>query len=111
MQAYSNEKRSNDKYALPDLEVFELTAEEVAGMDEELIHQYTKRHEFRLATMNGTIREKMIQTIVEEEGLSGGWFYQYCLPGCMPDSGVFGPYASAKEALSAAQEDAKDFSE
>lgn len=30
-----------------------------------------------------------------------GWFYQYGLPGCMPDSDPFGPYESAFVAESA----------
>lgn len=34
-QHYSNPQRERDPYALPDLEIFELTAAEVASMDED----------------------------------------------------------------------------
>ena len=65
---------------------FPLTATEVAAMDEDLVHEYSKRHEFRLASMNSRDRDAMLDAIVEEEGVKGGWFYWYCFPGCMPDS-------------------------
>jgi hypothetical protein len=101
---YSNPERESDTYALPDLEVFELTAREVAERDEDLIYEYSKRHEFRLAGMNGRTREKMFDTIIEDEGITGGWFYWFCFPGCMPDSNAIGPFASHKEALADARE-------
>ena len=106
MQAYSDPSRESDPHALPDLEVFELTRYEVAATDEELIYEYSKRHEFRLFSMNPRAMEAMLDAIVEEEGISGGWFYHYCFPGCLPDSGPMGPYPSRAEALKAAQEDA-----
>lgn len=56
-QHYSHPDREDDPYALPDLEVFQLTAREVAEQDEDLIHEYMKRHEFRLASMNSRDRE------------------------------------------------------
>lgn len=108
MQAYSNPKRESDKWSLPDIEIFELTAAEVAEMDEDLIHEYMKRTEYRLAGMNRATREKMFEAIVEEECISGGWFYWYCLPGCMPDSSPFGPYKTKDEALAAAREENED---
>jgi hypothetical protein len=104
-QAYSNPSRESDPHALPDIEVFELTAREVAEMYEELIHEYMKLPQFKLASMNGRVREAMFDRIVEEQGITGGWFYWFCFPGCLPDSDRFGPYDSYKEALKAAQED------
>ena len=86
MQAYSQPDREDEPTALPDLEIFQLTAAEVAEMDEDLIHEYLKRHEFRLASMNGRTREAMFDAMIEEEGITGGWFYWYCFPGCLPDS-------------------------
>ena len=109
MQAYSDESRENDPHTLPDLEIFQLTASEVAEQDEVLLDEYMSRHEFRLAAMNSRVREKMIDAMIEEEGITGGWFYWYCFPGCLPDSPAIGPYASAKEAKKAAQEDATEF--
>jgi hypothetical protein len=107
-QHYSNPDRESDTWSLPDLEVFELTAREVAERDDELIYHYSKRHEFRLASMNSRTREKMFDTIIEEEGITGGWFYWFCFPGCMPDSDAIGPFASHKEALADAREQFAD---
>ncbi len=108
MQAYSNPDREYDKYSLPDIEVFELTAREVAEMEEDLIYQYRKRHEFRLAGMNSRDTDKMFDAMIEEENIYGGWFYRYCFPGCLPDSEPYGPYDSAQEAKQAAQDEARE---
>jgi hypothetical protein len=105
-QQYSDPTRESDAHALPDLEVFELTAAECAAMDEDLVWEYMKRREFALAAMNGKVREEMLDCMVAEQCISGGWFYQYCFPGCLPDSDPMGPYPSYDEALAAAREDA-----
>jgi hypothetical protein len=103
-QFYSDPTRENDKYHLPNCEVFQLTAREEAELNDEIIHDFMKRKEFRLASMNGGVREKMFDAIVEELNLTGGWFWWYCLPGCMADSEAFGPYDSEEEAIEAARE-------
>lgn len=103
MKTYSDPSRENDKYSLPDVEIFQLTAREVAERDEEAIYEFSKRHEFRLASMNGTVRDSMFDAMIEENGITGGWFWWTCLPGCMPDSDAFGPFASADEARKDAQ--------
>lgn len=103
-QHYSDPARESDEHALPDLEIFELTAIECAErIDEDTVWEYLKRHEFRLAGMNSRVRNAMLDAIVQEEGLTGGWFYWYCFPGCMPDSEATGPFATRAEALAAAQ--------
>lgn len=107
-QHYSDPSRAKDKWSLPDVEVFQLTAREVAERDDDMIHEYMKRHEFRLAAMNSTAREAMFDAMIEEEGITGGWFFWFCLPGCMPDSDAFGPYDSHDEAVKAAEEMAQD---
>lgn len=33
-----------------------------------------------------------------------GWYYWFCFPGCLPDSGPIGPFATEAEALADAQE-------
>ncbi len=108
MQAYSNHARASDPHALPDIEVFQLTAAEVAEQDEDLIHEYLRRHEFRLATMNSRDREKMIDAMVEENGITGGWFWWSCFPGCIPDGPPMGPFATRDEALADAQNTGDD---
>ena len=104
-QHYSDPSRESDPHALPDMEVFELTAREVAERDEDMIYEYMRRHEFRLAAMNSRAREKMFDAMIQEEGITGGWFYWYCFPGCMPDSDAMGPYETRQEAIDAGMAD------
>jgi hypothetical protein len=103
-QHYSSPEREHDPHALPNIEVFELTATEVATMDEDMVHEYGKRHEFRLATMNSRVREAMLDAMVEEKGIQGGWFWQACFPGCLSDGDPVGPFATRAEALADAQD-------
>ncbi len=99
---YSNPERERDTWSLPDVHIFQLTAEEAAEADEELTRQYLRR--FPLATINGRERERMVAAMVEEEGIAGGWFYAYGLPGCLHDSSPFGPFPTYAAAVEAAQE-------
>jgi hypothetical protein len=108
MQAYSNPKRENNPHSLPDVEIFELTAIEAAEQQEELLWVYSKKPEYKLASMNSKIREKMLQAIVDEECIEGGWFWWSCFPGCMPDGPAIGPFKTAKEALEDAQSNSDD---
>lgn len=103
MQAYSNPERANDPYSLPDVEIFELTAAEIAARDEDLMWEYSKRNEFKLCHMNSKVRDAMLDAIVEEECIAGGWFWWTCFPGCLPDSEAFGPFPSYDEAFADAQ--------
>lgn len=41
-----------------------------------------------------------------EEGLTGGWFYWHCFPGCMPEGSPMGPYPTYAAALQAARDEA-----
>ena len=77
-------------------------------MDEDLVYEYSKRHEFRLCHMNGKVREAMLDAIVEEEGIEGGWFWWTCLPGCLPDGPAIGPFKTYAEALADAREGMED---
>jgi hypothetical protein len=106
-QAYSNARKARDPYSLPDLEVFQLTAREAAELDEDMIYQYSRRREFRLASFNSRDREAMFDAMIVEEGIQGGWFYWYCMPGCMPDSDAIGPYKSERVALREARREAR----
>lgn len=99
MQAYSDPSRETDPHALPDVEIFQLTAREVAEMDEDMVREYMRRHEFRLASMNSRTREAMFNAMIGEEDITGGWFYHFCFPGCLPDSDPFGPFETQAEAL------------
>ena len=101
-QEYSNPARESDPYALPDIEVFELTAAEQVEQDEELMWKASKR--FPLAAMNSRERNKAIDWAIEESGAKGGWFWWTCLPGCLPDSDAMGPFDTYAEALADARE-------
>jgi hypothetical protein len=103
---YSNPKREQDAYALPDIEVFELTAKEAVQHDEDLMWEAGKK--FPLMHMNSRDRQKAIDWAVEESGTTGGWFWWSCSPGCLPDGPAMGPFESRQEALADAQEGCED---
>jgi hypothetical protein len=103
-QHYSNPERESDPHALPDVEIFELTAEEVAERDADMIlHYITKRPEFRFASFNSRDHTRMIETMIAENEIEGGWFYWSCFPGCLPDGAPVGPFKSQPEALADAR--------
>ena len=104
MQAYSDSKRTSNPYSLPDVEVFQLTAQEVASQDEDLVYEYMKRKKFRFAGVNSRNHDAMLDAMAKEEGITGGWYWRTCLPGCVPDSSAFGPFNTRAEALADAQE-------
>ena len=107
-QFYSDPSRENDKWALPDCEVFQLTAHEAAELDEDTVWEYSKRHEFRLASMSGKARDAMLDAIVEDCGIKGGWFYWYCFPGCLPEGSPIGPYETEADAIKACRDEASE---
>lgn len=74
-QAYSNPKREEDQYALPDVEVFYMSTKDIKdlGQDGDL---YTTK----------------------------GWYWWTCLPGCLPDSEPSGPFDTEEDALQDAQD-------
>ena len=112
MHTYSDPSRASDPYALPDVEVFQLTANEVAESsayeDEQWEYLHRPFREIGAPNMNSRDRETMLDAMIAEIGITGGWYYWYCFPGCMPDSDPIGPFATEAEALAAAQEDAQD---
>lgn len=79
-QVYSVPSREDDPHSLPDVEVFYLNQNDV--------------EEFR---ENGN-------DIAGE-----GWYYWYCMPGCLPDGDPIGPFDSEQAAIDDAQEDAWQF--
>ena len=107
MQEYSDPSRSDDPYALPDVEVFQLTAIEVAEREDDLIDEYQRRHEYRLAGMNSRVREALLEAIVDEQQITGGWYWWSCFPGCLPDSDPEGPFPTEADALDDARTDSQ----
>jgi hypothetical protein len=104
MQVYSNPDRERDPTALPDVEVFQLTAAEVAELDDDMLYEYAQKHRFRAASISPRVREQMIDAMIADNGIEGGWFYHACFPGCLPDGPPIGPYPTANDAKKAAQE-------
>ena len=46
----------------------------------------------------------LVAYLVESLDITGGWFWQACFPGCLPDGPPDGPYATYADAKAAAQE-------
>lgn len=82
MQAYSDPKREQDPYSLPDVEVFKVS------------HSSSG-----LGYIDG-------ETIIREdaEPMEDGWYWWSCFPGCLPDGDPIGPFDTKAEALADAQE-------
>jgi hypothetical protein len=89
MQTYSDPKRASSPTSLPDVEVFFVRRPN--GLD-------------GLAY----IGEMIVDDSQTEEPLTEGWYYWYCLPGCLPDSEPMGPFDTRDEAIADAQQDADD---
>src|SRR4030042_84535 len=66
---YGDPKREYDKYALPDIEVFEVWEEGERVED------------------------------CEGNQLEPGWYWWSCFPGCLPDGEPIGPFETKEEAL------------
>lgn len=109
MQFYTDTTKQHDTYSMPNAEVFQLTAHEAAELDEDTIRIYLRKHEHRLATMNSKAREAMLDAIVENESIEGGWFFHFCFSGCLPESSPFGPYPTQSAAIEAARDMANDY--
>lgn len=85
------------------IHVYQLTAEDIAAQDQDLVYEYSKRHEFRLCYMNSRTRDAMLDAMVNEQGIRGGWFYR------IGDNGFEnGPYDTAREARDAAEKEQAD---
>lgn len=100
---YVTESDAIDTYTLPTIWVEEFTALEVAETMEEEIWQFGKRPEFRLASMNGRVRDAMLQAMIKELDIIGGYMFCSCLPGCLPDSTWEGPFPTRDEAVATAR--------
>lgn len=104
-QHYSDPKRANDKWSLPDVEIWQDNIAEV----------YTKCGVFDVPgkvlhaqgdyiTCPSCDRESCVEGEADMAGRQG-WFYWFCLPGCIPDSErPIGPFDSEEEALNDARD-------
>jgi hypothetical protein len=104
---YSDTSREGDKWSLPDAEVFELTPQEQieSGLwEDELWELMRSDNQHRLATMNSRSRERLLDELIELHGIATAWFYRFGFPGCMPESDLFGPFASQEDAIADCRE-------
>ena len=81
-QVYSNPKREDDPWALPDVEVFF----RAPACDE---------HGGRAADADGSCHECAMLC---------GWYWWSCFSGCLPDGDATGPFATEQEAVADAQD-------
>lgn len=89
-QVYSVPSRESDPYSLPDVEVFYVSKTDILDSD------------------SGSVWIDMLEHDGDESNLEG-WYYWYCLPGCLPDGDPIGPFDSEQAAIDAAQEDSWQF--
>ena len=82
MSIYSDPSRESDPKALPDVEVFSVSPLEAIYNRQNACHadEYTI--------------------------FDAGWYYWYCMPGCLPDSEPFGPFETEAEAVTDCRENA-----
>lgn len=92
-QHYSDPSRESNPHALPDVETFRLTREDVLN-----------------ATADTWIAERLTELEYAPDAADQlvGWYYWHCFPGCLPDSDPIGPFASEDEALADARMNAYD---
>lgn len=103
-QHYSDPEREDETYTLPDLEVWLDTIYEITcccGVTE----------------VPGQPENPITCPSCERQAESGkstgrtGYFYWFCLPGCLPDSDAYGPFDSEEVALEQAREHARTYDE
>lgn len=103
-QAYSDPSRESDPHALPDIEVFYMSAAEQAataiGNDNEVAYDVAANEGQIFANVRHM--SWFLDAVTKE--FDGGWFWWSCLPGCMPDGEPSGPFATEAEALGDAQD-------
>lgn len=88
MQAYSDPERENDPVALPNVEVFHLSADN-----------------FMFAESDSWMFEAIDDEDLRKASKAlAGWYWWSCFPGYLPDSDPFGPFKTEQEALEDAQD-------
>ena len=101
MQDYSDSKRESDPYSLPDVAVWD--------------SHYCDCPECGNTVLYNNARSAACPECAKVFAVSGsdpvGWFWWTCLPGCLPDGDINGPYDTRELALADAQADAEECAE
>jgi endogenous inhibitor of DNA gyrase (YacG/DUF329 family) len=100
-QHYSDPEREDDPYALPDVETFKANYVNCSECQGQALVIFS----YHPAVIVRAIRVKCTHCGKANKLTVSGWFYQFCFPGCLPDSEPMGPYATEAEAVAAAQDD------
>ena len=111
-QQYSNPKRVDDPYSLPDVEVWQAEIVELTtncGVFEVPAGSEDARG-FCPSCDRATCVRDLDDDGIVYTGKQAYWYWT-CFPGCLPDSEPNGPYATEDEAIAAAQEDSTEYDE
>lgn len=97
MQAYSDPTRESDPYALPNVEVFYLGADDFIQAEAESVQADMMKD--AMADRDDYSAKSACLCAADLDG----WYYWFCFPGCLPDSDPVGPFPSEAKALTNAQ--------
>lgn len=101
MQTYSDPARESNPHALPDVEVFHVSADEFLQAEAGTWQAGALVN----AADDGTPYNQQ-RTETAAESLAG-WYWWTCLSGCLPDGDPSGPFETETLALADAQSEAE----
>jgi len=109
-QHYSDPKRETEEHALPNVEVWEDRVSIIHCSCGDYEVPYDHAHAEAETYCPSCEREALGNEDQEpvEDTDRAAWWWWTCLPGCMPDSSVNGPFDSEAEALADAREGMED---
>lgn len=104
---YTNPKRESETYGLPDVEIWEDTIFDITcSCGVYGVHEgYATATDETYCPSCERVADKV------ENTTRTGWFYWFCLPGCLPDSTAFGPFETEDAAMEDARENAGVYDE
>ena len=94
---YTDPKRRNNPYALPDVETFQANYRYCTKCGSLVFFDHRIDDDGKLVADCGDCS-------TTNELTETGWFYWFGFPGCLPDSEPFGPFDSRRAALDEARE-------
>jgi hypothetical protein len=107
-QHYSDPKRAHDRYALPDVETWRdvVLTSACCNVDAPMSLVSVALSDARCPSCGKSQRQWLGRRSGSK--VRHGWFYQFCFPGCLPDSDPMGPFDTEAEALADAREGIDD---
>lgn len=97
MRIYSDPSRSTETYTMPDVEVW-YHEHQAKNLRRQNPNEGNGPHDYCVFPSETDPDQAY------PECYGTGFYFWYCMPGCLPDSEPFGPYETEEEAISAAQE-------